>query len=151
MLKEYDISVHYHPGKANVVANALSKLNMGNTTHTDDGKKELVKDVFRLDKLGVQLMASTSGRVSIHPSSESSLVIKVKKGQHLDPVLMELKDSVLLKMNEPFAFGGDGILRYQDKLCVPKVDDLRTMIVAEAHGSRCSIHPSSTKMYHDLK
>ena len=64
---------------------------------------------------------------------------------------MELKDSVLIKMNESFALGCDGILRYQDSLDVPDVDDLRTTIVAEAHGSRYSIHPSSTKMYHNLK
>ena len=37
---------------------------------------------------------------------------------------MELKDSVLIKMNEYFALGGDGILRYQDRLCVPDMDDL---------------------------
>ena len=39
---------------------------------------------------------------------------------------MELKDSVLIKMNESCALGGDGILMYQDRLCVPDVDDLRT-------------------------
>ena len=47
----------------------------------------------------MRLGYSTSGGVSVHPSSESSLVVKVKEGQHLDPVLMELKDSVLVKMN----------------------------------------------------
>ena len=36
-------------------------------------------------------------------------------------------------------------------MCVQDVDDLRTRVVAEAHGSRYSIHPGSTKMYHDLK
>ena len=66
-------------------------------------------------------------------------------------MLMELKDSVLLKMNASFAFGDYGILRYQNRLCVPDVDDLHTRIVTEAHGSRYSIHPGSTKMYHDLK
>ena len=35
-------------------------------------------------------------------------------------------------MNESFALGGDGILRYKDRLCVPDVDDLRTRIVAES-------------------
>ena len=79
------------------------------------------------------------------------MVVEVKKGQHLDPVLMELKDSVLTKMNESFALGGDGILRYQDRLYVPDVDDLRTMIVPEVHGSTYSIHLGSTKMYHDHK
>ena len=66
-------------------------------------------------------------------------------------MLMELKDSVLIKMNEYFALGGDGILRYHDRLRVSYVDDLRTKIVAEAHGSRYSIHPGSTNMYHELK
>ncbi|XP_069146984.1 uncharacterized protein [Solanum lycopersicum] len=64
---------------------------------------------------------------------------------------MEMKDSVLIKMNESFALGGDIILRYQDRLCVLDVDDLRTRIVVAAHGSRYSIHQGSTKMYHDLK
>ena len=58
---------------------------------------------------------------------------------------------MLLKMNESFALGDDGILRYQDRLYVPDVDDLRTMIVAEVHGSTYSIHLGSTKMYHDHK
>ncbi|XP_069152031.1 uncharacterized protein [Solanum lycopersicum] len=88
----------------------------------------------------------SNGGVSVHPSSESSLMVEVKKGQHLDPVLMEMKDSVLLKMNESFDLGDDGILRYQNRLCVPDVDDLRTKIVTEAHGSRYSIHPGSTKI-----
>ena len=64
---------------------------------------------------------------------------------------MELKDSVLVKMNKSFDFGDDGILRYQDRMWLPNVDDLRTRIIGEAHGSRYFIHPGSTKMYHDLK
>ncbi|XP_070012963.1 uncharacterized protein [Nicotiana sylvestris] len=47
--------------------------------------------------------------------------------------------------------GDDGTLRYRDKLCVPNVDELRERIMSEAHNSRYSIHPGSTKMYHDLK
>ena len=68
---------------------------------------------------------SNSGGVSVHPSFESSLVVEVKQGQHLDPMLMELKDSMLIKMNESVALRGDDILRYQDRMCVPDVDDLR--------------------------
>ena len=63
------------------------------------------------------------------------MVVEVKKDHHLDSVLMELKGLVLIKMNESFALGGDGILRYCDKLCVPDVDYLQTRINAEAHGS----------------
>ena len=141
---DYDMNVHYHPGKANIVAYALIRMSMGSTAHVEDEKKELAKDVHRLAILGVRLVDSTSGGVSVHPSSESSFVVEVKQGQHLDLVLMELKDSVLIKMNQSFILGGDAILRYQDRLCVPDVDDLRTRIIVEAHGSRYSIHPGST-------
>ena len=111
-LKDYDINVHYHPGKANVVADALSKMSMGNTNHVDDEKKEFVKDVHILARLGVRLVDSTSGDASVHPSSKSSLVVKVKKGRHLDFLLMELEDSILTKLNESFFLGGDNIFRY---------------------------------------
>ena len=69
------MNLHYHLGKANVVAYALSRMRMGSTTHVEDEKKELVKKVHRLARLGVRLVDSTSGDVSVHPSSESSLIV----------------------------------------------------------------------------
>ena len=50
-----------------------------------------------------------------------------------------------------FSQGEDGLLRYQGRLCVPDVGDLRQHILAEAHNSRYSIHPGATKMYRDLR
>ena len=43
------------------------------------------------------------------------------------------------------------MLKYQGRLCVLDVDGLRDRILEEAHGSRYSIHPGSTKMYHYLR
>ena len=40
LLKDYDMNVHYHPGKANVVAGYLSRMTIGSRTHVDDGKKD---------------------------------------------------------------------------------------------------------------
>ena len=56
-LKDYDMSVHYHLGKVNVVADALSRLSMGSVAHVDEERNELVKDVHRLARLGFRLMS----------------------------------------------------------------------------------------------
>ena len=46
LLKDYDMSVYYHLGKSNIVADALSRLSMGSMSHIDDEKKDLVKEVY---------------------------------------------------------------------------------------------------------
>jgi hypothetical protein len=45
----------------------------------------------------------------------------------------------------------EGTLWFKDRLVVPKNHELRKKIFDEAHTSKYSIHPDSTKMYHDLK
>ena len=45
----------------------------------------------------------------------------------------------------------DSVLRYQGRLCLPKVDELRNQILEEAYGSRYSFHSGLTKLYHDLR
>ncbi|KAH0655152.1 hypothetical protein KY285_030034 [Solanum tuberosum] len=119
-LKDYDMSVHYHPGKANVVADALSRLSM-------------------------------DGGVTVQNGAKSSLVVEVKEKQDSDPILLELKGAVHNQRVEVFSQGGDGVLRYQGRLCVPDMGELRQHILTEAHNSRYSIHPGATKMYRDLR
>ena len=53
----------------------------------------------------------------VRHTSESSLVVDVKSNQHLDTLLMDLKESVFNKNNEYFSQGEDGLLRYQGRLC----------------------------------
>ena len=59
------MSVHYHLGKTKVVADAL-RWSMGNVSHTDDKKRELVKEVPQLARLGVCLVDTPSGDVSVY-------------------------------------------------------------------------------------
>ena len=78
-------------------------------------------------------------------------MVEGKSKQHLDPLFMELKESILGKLNESFSQGGIGVFRYQGRLCVLDVDNLKKQILEEAHGSLYSIHPSATKIYPDLQ
>ena len=73
--------------------------------HIYDQKKELVKEVHQLARLGVGLVDTLSGEVTVYSSSESSFVVDIKAKQHLDPVLMELRYSVMSKLNESFSLG----------------------------------------------
>ena len=50
-----------------------------------------------------------------------------------------------------FVIDREGTLHLGTRLCVPDEDKLRKEIMEEAHFSAYSIHPGSTKMYHDLK
>ena len=53
------------------------------------------------------------------------MAVKVKRT--LEPISVELKEAVLKKFVEAFSQGGDGVLTYRDRLCVPNVDDLRIL------------------------
>ncbi|XP_049358855.1 uncharacterized protein LOC125823529 [Solanum verrucosum] len=66
----------------------------------EEEKKELVRDVHRLAQLSVQLLDSTKGGFMVHHISESSFVVDVRSKQQLDPILVELKESVLNKSIE---------------------------------------------------
>ena len=105
MLKDYDMSVLYHPDKTNVVADALSQLSMGSVSHIDEAKKDLLKDVHKLARLGVRLEESGNKGFMVHHNCESSMIIELNSKQHLDQSLMELKESVLIKLNESFSLG----------------------------------------------
>ncbi|KAF3636306.1 hypothetical protein FXO38_24273 [Capsicum annuum] len=150
-LKDYDMSLHYHSGKANMVADALSRLSMGILSHVEKGKREMVKDIHRLTNLGVRLLDFEDGGAVVHEVDKSSLCAEVKEKQVKDPILMQIKKDVGQQKVMSFKISGNGVLRYQGRLCMPNVDGLRKRILDEAHTLRYVVHLSSTKMYHDLK
>ena len=96
-------------------------------------------------------MDSTEGGLVVMNGTKSSLVLEVKEKQDQHPIFLELKTNVHKQKVLAFEQGGDGVLRYQGRLCVPMVDVLQERIMEEAHSSRYSIHPGSTKMYRDLR
>src|SRR3954470_11271057 len=50
-----------------------------------------------------------------------------------------------------FSVHNDGTVLFEERVLVPKEGDIREVIMKEAHDSKLSIHPGSTKMYQDLK
>ena len=86
-----------------MVAVALSRMPMGSVSHIDEAKKYLVKDFHRLSRFSVWLEDSPNGCFVVHHNSKLSLVLEVKSKQYLDPLLMELKESILSNMNELFS------------------------------------------------
>ncbi|WMV33494.1 hypothetical protein MTR67_026879, partial [Solanum verrucosum] len=120
---------------------------MDSVAHVDEEKKELVHDVHRLARLGVQLVDSTKGGVMFHNGSESSFVMDVKAKQDLDLILVELKEAVLKKSVEAFSQGGDGILSYQGWLYVLNIGFPRTR---QHHNSIWVILDQIMKLAHFL-
>ena len=51
---------------------------MGSVSHNDDEKKELVKEVLQLARLGVRMIDTSSGGASVHSNSKFSFIVDVK-------------------------------------------------------------------------
>ncbi|XP_070040080.1 uncharacterized protein [Nicotiana tomentosiformis] len=125
---------------------------MGSLAHWESCQRPLAREVHLLASLGVRFADSSEGKVIVQNRAESSLILEVKEKQYNDPMLVQLKEGIHIHKTMDFALGmDDGTLRYQGRLCVPNVDGLWERIITEAHTSGYSMHPGSTKMYHDLK
>ena len=55
LLKDYDCSILYHPGKANVVADALSRKLAGSFAHINTGRRSIIKELHESIDQGLQL------------------------------------------------------------------------------------------------
>ena len=92
--------------------------------------KDLVKYVQRLALIGVLFISISTSGLTIKNGVESSLVVEVKEKIDSDPIMVELKGAIHNQRVEVFSQRGDGVLLYQDRLCVPNVGELRQHILA---------------------
>jgi hypothetical protein len=142
LIKDYDLEVHYHPGKANVVADALSRRSYSEPRTTPITDELTVE--FKQLNLGIVLNAM---EIEITPTLEQ----EIRKGQLEDEKLKEIADNVVIGKSPGFRLDEDGTLWFGKRICVPEIKAIRDAILREAHESAYSIHPGSTKMYQDLK
>ncbi|XP_075092489.1 uncharacterized protein LOC142172716 [Nicotiana tabacum] len=137
--------------ESNVVTDALSKKSMGSLAHIAPTKRLLAKDIQRLEDTGVRFCVKNSEALLACAQAKSSLVERIKTTQYEDERLCKYKNEALTGKSKDMIVESDGVLRMGDRLCVADVDGLRHAILKEAHNTKYTIHPGSTKMYHDLK
>jgi hypothetical protein len=82
---------------------------------------------------------------------EPTLEQEIRKGHISDVKIQEIKDLITEGRGPEFTKDEQGTIWFKNRICVPKINSLRETILKEAHDSAYSIHPSSTKMYQDLK
>ena len=149
LVKDYDCEIHYHLGKANVVADALSRKKMGQVAALT-AQKLLWKEFERLSLEVVDAPFRSNARV-VALSVQPTLRDRIKSHQKGDQSFDYIKAEINTEKRKDFTIAGDDALYYQGRLCVPNFDELRQEIIEKAHSTPYSIHPGSTKMYHDLK
>ncbi|WVZ58676.1 hypothetical protein U9M48_008918, partial [Paspalum notatum var. saurae] len=140
LIKDYDLEIHYHPGKANVVADALSRKSYVNMAVAFQMPFELCAEFESLN-LGF-VHHTTVATFETEPTLEQ----EIRKHQKMDEKIQEIRNRSRWARRHTF-----GTVWYKNRICVPDVDSIKKLILSEAHGTAYSIDPGSTKMYHDLK
>ncbi|GJV08592.1 putative reverse transcriptase domain-containing protein [Tanacetum coccineum] len=135
LLSDYDCEIRYHPGKANVVADALSR-------------KERIKP------LRVRALVMTIGLDL--PKRILEAQIEARKPENLKSedvggMLIENSKDPEKPRKEKLEPRADGTLCLNNRSWLPRYGDLRTLIMHESHKSKYSVHPGSDKMYQDMK
>ena len=145
LIKDYDMRLHYRPGKANVVADALSRKSHVNTLLTGEIPKELAED---LRELCLEIVPR--GYV-VALEIQSTLMDRIREAQKTDKEIAEIKERMRKGKAKGFHVEKHDTLWFEDRVYVPNGPEIRKLILQEAHDSPYSIHPGNTKMYLDLK
>ena len=97
LLKDYDISILYHPGKANVVVDALSRkaVSVGSLARLIVSEHSSAMEVQTWANIFVCLDISAPGRVLACVEGRSSLIDQIRTHQFEDAQLSKIRDRVL--------------------------------------------------------
>nr|GFB23639.1 putative reverse transcriptase domain-containing protein [Tanacetum cinerariifolium] len=131
LLSDYDCVIRYHLGKANVVADALSRKD---------------KEPIRVRDLVVTVYNN------LHEQIQSAQVEACKEENiGAERFVGEREPFEVRSDGEPFEVRSDGTKCLKGRVWLLLFRGLRDLIMLESHKSKYSIHPGSDKMYHDLK
>jgi hypothetical protein len=140
-LKDFDFDLKYHLGKANVVADALSRKALAQA-------KVMMHTCKLYEKIRDLNLKSTEVNDGIWPHRlevSCDLRSRIVQAENTDVELQK-------RMGYPeFSMASDGAILFEGRICVPNDLELKRLIFEEAHKSSFSIRPGATKMYQDLK
>ena len=148
LISDYQCEIKYHPGKANLVADALSRKSQQVDEAESSDLDSLLYGMRRL-------LIESSQQEELLSSVLDVRVVdfeELKTLQRRDPTLLAIRKRVR-KSRGPlhYSLDKDGILRFRDRRVIPRDSEFKERILAEAHAAPYSVHPGSTKMYRDLK
>src|SRR6187401_593777 len=123
LIKDYDMKLHYHPGKANVVADALSRKSYVNTLTTGGLPQELIDDLrdLRLEIVPRGFVAAME--------IQSTLLGKIREAQKLDKGIAEIKERMNQGKAEEFREDEHGTLWFEQCIYVPNNTEIRKLIL----------------------
>jgi len=146
-LKDYDFKLIYHLGKANVVADALSRKSL-HMFALMVKELELIEQFRNLNLVSVL----TPNFVKFEMLKLTSNILEeIKEGQKMDFKHMECLVLVNQGKGVDFRLDVNCVLMFRDHVCVSDVPELKKRILDEGHKSSLSIHPKATKMYQNLR
>ncbi|WVZ76016.1 hypothetical protein U9M48_024021 [Paspalum notatum var. saurae] len=145
LIKDYDLEIHYHLGKANVVADALSRRAHCNVIEIRPTARVICCEIDAIEMATNQLIELYS--LIIEPTLRDQVIAAQKR----DKGMSHIREGIDEEKKACFMLDDQGILWFKGRLVVPKDMHLRKKILDEAHTSMFTMHPGSNKMYQDLK